>query len=52
MGGSTVSRLDIHGGKVPLERPHVRDKITGKEIPLATWEHFSKGELLRERAAT
>ena len=50
--GSTVSRLDFHGGKVPLERPRVRDKITGKEIPLATWEHFSNGELLREWAAT
>lgn len=48
--GSTVSRLDFHGGKVPLERPRVRDKNAGKEIPLATWEHFSNGELLREWA--
>ena len=50
--GSAVSRLGFHGGKVPLERPRVRVKTTGKEIPLSTWEHFSNGELLRERAAT
>ena len=50
--GSTVSRLDFHGGKVPLDRPRVRDKNAGKEIPLTTWEHFSNGEKLRERAAT
>ena len=50
--GSTVSRLDFHGGKAPLDRPRVRDKNAGKEIPLATREHFPKGELLRERAAT
>ena len=50
--GATVSQLDFHGGKVPLDRPRVRDKNARKEIPLTTREHFSKGELLRERAAT
>ena len=50
--GSAVSKLDFHGGKVPLDRPRVRDKNAGKEIPPATWEHFSNGELLREWAAT
>ena len=48
--GSTTSRLDFHGGKVALARPRVRDKITGKEIPLTTWEHFSSGDILREWA--
>ena len=50
--GSTVSRLDFHGGKVSPSRPRVRDKNAGKEIPLATWEHFSNGEKLQEWAAT
>ena len=48
--GSTVTRLDFHEGKVPHNRPRVRDKITGKEIPLATWEQYSNGEKLREWA--
>ena len=50
--GSAVSRLDFHGGKVSLDRPRVRDKNAGKEIPLTSWEHFSNGDLLRQWAAT
>ena len=34
--GFVLSQLDFRGGKVPLARPRVRDKITGKEIRLAT----------------
>ena len=50
--GTTVSRLDFRGGKVPLDRPRVRDKVAGKEIPLTAREHFSNGGLLRQWAAT
>ena len=38
--GSTLSRLDFHGGEAPLDRPRVRNKNAGKEIPPTTWEHL------------
>ena len=50
--GSTFTRLVIRRGKVPLVRPRVRDKTAGKEIPLASREHFSNWDHLREWAAT
>ena len=30
--GRTCGRLGFHGGKVELERPRVRSKVTGKEL--------------------
>lgn len=35
--GRTKGRLGFHGGKVELERPRVRSKSTGKELPLPSW---------------
>lgn len=36
--GRTKGRLGFHGGKVGLERPRVRSKVTGKELPLPSWQ--------------
>ncbi len=35
--GRTKGRLGFHGGKVEIERPRVRSKASGKELPLPSW---------------
>ena len=35
--GRTKGRLGVPGGKVELERPRVRSKSTGRELPLPSW---------------
>lgn len=35
--GRTKGRLGFHGGKIEIERPRVRSKASGKELPLPSW---------------
>lgn len=48
--GRTRGRLGFHGGKVELERPRVRSKATGKELPLPSWEEAAQAGWLEEWA--
>jgi len=48
--GSTKGRIGFHGGKVELERPRVRSKSTGKELPLPSWQEAAAGGWLEEWA--
>lgn len=40
--GQTRGRLGFQGGKVELERPRVRSKATGKELPLASGQEATE----------
>ena len=46
--GRTCGRLGFHGGKVKLERPRVRSKITGKELALPGWREAAEAGWLEE----
>ena len=37
--GTATGMVGIHGGRIAVERPRVRDKATGRELPLpnCTW---------------
>jgi len=48
--GRTRGRLGFHGGKVELERPRVRSKATGKELPLPSWSEAASSGWLEEWA--
>jgi len=48
--GRTRGRLGFHGGKVELERPRVRSKSTGKELPLPSWQEAAEAGWLEEWA--
>ena len=48
--GRTKGRLGFHGGKVELERPRVRSKVTGKELPLPSWREAAEAGWLEEWA--
>ncbi|MDE0591173.1 IS256 family transposase [Halocynthiibacter sp. C4] len=48
--GRTRGRLGFHGGKVELERPRVRSKSTGKELPLPSWQEAAAAGWLEEWA--
>lgn len=48
--GRTRGRLGFHGGKVELERPRVRSKTTGKELPLPSWQEAVEAGWLEEWA--
>lgn len=48
--GRTHGRLGFHGGKVDLERPRVRSKSTGKELPLPSWREAAEAGWLEEWA--
>ena len=48
--GRTQGRVGFHGGKVALERPRVRSKSTGKELPLPSWQEAAEGGWLEEWA--
>ena len=48
--GRTRGRLGFHGGKVALERPRVRSKSTGKEMPLPSWQEATQAGWLEEWA--
>lgn len=48
--GRTRGRLGFHGGKVELERPRVRSKVTGKELTLPSWQEADEAGWLEEWA--
>jgi transposase-like protein len=48
--GRTRGRLGFHGGKVELERPRVRSKTTGKELPLPSWQEAAEAGWLQQWA--
>lgn len=48
--GTTRGRLGFQGGKVELERPRVRSKATGKEMPLPSWQEAAQAGWLDEWA--
>ena len=48
--GRTCGRLGFHGGKVELERPRVRSKVTGKELALPSWQEAGEAGWLAEWA--
>jgi transposase-like protein len=48
--GTTRGRLGFQGGKVELERPRVRSKATGKEMPLPSWQEAAEAGWLDEWA--
>ena len=48
--GRTKGRVGFHGGKVALERPRVRSKSTGRELPLPSWQEAAEGGWLEEWA--
>ena len=48
--GSSKTQVGFHGGKVELDRPRVRNKATGKEMALPSWEEISSQGLLDQWA--
>lgn len=50
--GRTRGRLGFHGGKVEMERPRVRSKTTGKELPLPSWKEAAEGGWLEQWATS
>ena len=48
--GRTKGRLGFHGGKVELERPRIRSKTTGKELPLPSWAEATAAGWLEQWA--
>ena len=48
--GRTRGRLGFHGGKVELERPRVRSKTTGRELPLPSWTEAAAAGWLEQWA--
>ena len=40
--GRTRGSVGFHGGKVEMERPRVRSKATGKELPLSSWKEAAE----------
>ena len=48
--GRTKGSVGFHGGKVEMERPRVRSKTTGKELPLPSWKEATEGGWLEQWA--
>ncbi|MCP5085178.1 MAG: IS256 family transposase [Alphaproteobacteria bacterium] len=48
--GHTKAQAGFHGGKVDVDRPRVRNKATGKEMALPSWEEISAGGFLDQWA--
>ena len=48
--GTTRGRLGFQGGKVELQRPRVRSKVTGKEMALPSWQEAAEAGWLEEWA--
>lgn len=40
--GRTRGPVGFHGGKVEMERPRVRSKTTGNELPLPSWKEAAE----------
>ena len=50
--GRTKGRVGFHGGKVEIERPRVRSKATGAEMPLPSWQEAAEAGWLEEWATS
>ena len=48
--GTTRGKLGFHGGKVEVERPRVRSRVTGKEMALPSWQEAVEGGFLQQWA--
>jgi len=48
--GRTKGQLGFHGGKIELERPRVRSKTSGKELPLPSWQEAVEAGWLQQWA--
>ena len=48
--GHAATKLAWHGGKIDLKRPRVRNKTTGQEMGLASWEEAQEQNLLSQWA--
>ena len=50
--GRAKGRVGFHGGKVEIERPRVRSKATGAEMPLPSWQEAAEAGWLEEWATS
>ena len=50
--GRASGRVGFQGGKIRVERPRVRDKATGSEIPLPGREEVRDGGFLEQWATS
>lgn len=50
--GRAKGRIGFHGGKIEVERPRVRLKATGKEMPLPSWQEAAEAGWLQEWATS
>ena len=41
--GQAKAQVGFHGGKIEVDRPRVRNKATGKEMTLPSWEEIAAG---------
>lgn len=48
--GRAKGSVGFHGGKVEMERPRVRSKTTGKELPLPSWKEAAEAGWLEQWA--
>ena len=48
--GHTKAQAGFHGGKIDLDRPRVRNKATGKEMTLPSWEEIAANGFLDQWA--
>ena len=44
------AQVGFHGGKIEVDRPRVRNKATGKEMTLPSWEEIAAGGFLDQWA--
>ncbi len=44
--------VGFHGGRIAVERPRVRNKATGRALPLPSWEEVRDGGFLEQWATT
>ena len=48
--GQAKAQVGFHGGKIEVDRPRVRNKATGKEMTLPSWEEIAAGGFLDQWA--
>ena len=48
--GHTKAQVGFHGGKVDVDRPRVRNRSTGKEMALPSWEELASHGFLEQWA--
>ncbi len=50
--GRATGMVGFQGGRIRVERPRVRDKETGQELPLPSWQEIRDGGHLEEWATS